>query len=133
LPDIEAELVALCWTVIAGCFGGPPPMRPGLALADRAWQIVRAGRRRDRRRQSRSCPLTVDVPADSGGGRPGLEMLSGGVSDAVRHGELGLRPSRSVYLTRVVGQSTVEAGELLGYQAGVLRAVRSRAERTLAA
>jgi hypothetical protein len=136
LADAEAELVAACWAAIAACVDGRPPDRPGLVLVDRAWEAVRAGRRRDRRRHDRCSPLPLDTPqapAAVSVGRPVLEVLAGEVTDAVRQGRLGLGGARAVYLTRVSGLSTAEAGAVLGCGAGVLRAVRSRAERRLAA
>jgi hypothetical protein len=131
LVDAEAELVAACWAAIAAC-AGVPPDRPGLVLVDRAWETVRSGRRRLRRRDDRHAPLTVEVPAASSG-RPVLEVLAGEVTDAVRHGRLTQGAGRVLYLTRVSGLSTAEAGRLLGCGAGVVRVWRCRAEHRLAA
>ncbi|MDQ6613420.1 MAG: hypothetical protein M3083_01300, partial [Actinomycetota bacterium] len=66
-------------------------------------------------------------------GRPTLEVLAAEVTGAVVADRLGLRAARAVYLTRVSGLSTVEAGRLLGCGPGVLRVSRARAERRLAA
>jgi len=134
LADAEAELVAECWAAIAACTGARPPDRPGLVLVDRAWETVRAGRRRDRRRHDRCCPLPVETTAAaSSPGRPVLEVLAGQVTDAVVDRRLNIPSARAVYLTRVSGLSTAEAGLVLGCAPGVLRAVRSRAGRRLAA
>jgi DNA-directed RNA polymerase specialized sigma24 family protein len=133
LADAEAELVARCWTAIAACGQGPPPGRPGLALVDVAWQSVRVSRQRQRRQDALLCPLPADLPEVAHGGRPTLEVLAGQVTEAVVEDRLALRPAQAVYLTRVSGLSTVEAGRLLGCRPGVLRMVRSRAERRLAA
>jgi hypothetical protein len=132
LFDAEAELVACCWAAISS-WEGPPPGCPGLALVDRAWQEVRVVRRRQRRRDSRLCPLPPDVPAVAAVERSTLEVLAGQVTDAVVGDRLALRPAQAVYLTRVAGLSTVDAGALLGCSPGVVRVIRARAERRLAA
>jgi DNA-directed RNA polymerase specialized sigma24 family protein len=103
-----------------------------LVLVDRAWETVRAGRRRQRRLEGRLVSWPVEVPA-AAGPRPALEVLAGAITDAVGAGRLSVPAARAVYLTRVAGVSTAEAGRMLGCGPGVLRAVRSRAERRLAA
>jgi hypothetical protein len=133
LADAEAELVGACWAAIATFAGGPPPGRPGLVLVDRAWETVRTGRRRQRRLEDRLVSLPVEVPAAAAGPRPALEVLAGVITDAVSTGRLSVPAARAVYLTRVAGLPTAEAADLLGCGPGVLRAVRSRAERRLAA
>ena len=136
VADAEAELVAACWAAIAAASDTPPPGRPGLVLVDRAWGQVRTIRRRDRRRDSRLVALPDGVPvvvACGGWGRPSLEVLAGEVTGAVTAGRLGLRPARAVYLTRVAGLSTGEAGARLGCGAATLRTMRARAEHALAA
>jgi hypothetical protein len=132
LADAEAELVAACWAAVAAC-DGVPPDRPGLALVDRAWETVRTGRRRARHHDDRTTVLPVDIPAAAVSGRPVLELLAAAVTDAVVAGRLTVPAARAVYLTRVSGLSTVEAGRVLGCGAGALRVVRSRAEHRLAA
>jgi hypothetical protein len=131
LADAEAELVGACWSAIATFAGGPPPGRPGLVLVDRAWETVRAGRRRQRRLEDRLVSWPVEVPA--AGPRPALEVLATAITDAVGTGRLSVEAARAVYLTRVAGLPTAEAADLVGCGPGVLRAVRSRAERRLAA
>jgi hypothetical protein len=133
LADAEAELVARCWAAIAACGQGPPPCRPGLVLVDAAWEQVRAGRQRQRRYGARCCPMPTDLPAVTDAGLPVLDRLAVRVTEAVLDDRLSLRQARAVYLTRVAGLSTLEAGELLGCGPGVLRVMRSRAERRLAA
>jgi hypothetical protein len=135
LADAEAELVGACWAAIASLAGGPPPGRPGLVLVDRAWETVRTGRRRQRRLEDRlvSWPVAVAAAAAAVGPRPALEVLAGVITDAVSTGRLSVPAARAVYLTRVAGLPTAEAADLLGCGPGVLRAVRSRAERRLAA
>jgi RNA polymerase sigma-70 factor (ECF subfamily) len=133
LADAEAELVGACWAAIADFAGGPPPGRPGLVLVDRARETVRAGRRRQRRLEDRLVPWPVADPAAAAGPGPALEVLAGAITDAVAAGRLSVPAARAVYLTRVAGLPTAEAAELLGCGSGVLRAVRSRAERRLAA
>ena len=135
VADLESELVAACWAAIVAAADGdsPPPDRPGLVLVDRAWSQVRTGRRRQRRHDTHDVPLPADLPAAARDGRPVLEVLAGEVTGAVTSGRLGLRPARAVYLTRVAGWSTIEAGGLLGCGAASLRTLRARAEHALAA
>jgi DNA-directed RNA polymerase specialized sigma24 family protein len=132
LADAEAELVAACWSAIAAWGDERPPDRPGLVLVDRAWETVRVGRRRDRRHGDRHVAWPEEMPAVAAG-RSGLELLAGQVSDGFRDGGLGLRAARAVYLTRVSGLSTVEAGQLLGCRPDVVRVLRSRAQHRLTA
>jgi DNA-directed RNA polymerase specialized sigma24 family protein len=55
------------------------------------------------------------------------------VTAAVTERQVPLRQAQAVYLTRVAGWSTTEAGRLLGCDPAVVRVLRARAAARLAA
>ena len=140
LVDLEADLVTSCWTQIRTVMadGGPPPDRGGLALVDRAWQKTRDRRTRDRRRDARTaltqpdllerCPNTDNTGDGNGlgGGLAARDLLA-----TLTAPSLSGAPVRALWLTRVAGYSTVEAGAMLGATPGVVRVWRCRAARRL--
>ncbi|MHB1534753.1 MAG: sigma factor-like helix-turn-helix DNA-binding protein, partial [Acidimicrobiales bacterium] len=65
--------------------------------------------------------------------RSAAELLAVEVARAVQEGRITAAAARPVFLTRVVGFPVAEAAERLGCSPGVIRALRSRAERRLAA
>lgn len=138
VTEMEADLVAGCWEAVAELAGqvtagGPIPARVGLRLVDRARESVRGPRRRVRRAQAHQQPLDATTARVAVPGRSGCEALSVEISRAVRAGRLRHAEAAPLFLTRVVGFDVAEAARRLGCSAGVLRAVRSRAERRLIA
>ena len=137
LQSMEADLVAECWAAtsrLAGqvASGHPLPARLGLRLADAAVEAVRVPRRRDRRHAARTVPLT-HAAHGMARARTAADELALEVADAVRAGRLSLTAARPVFLTRVAGFDVADAAKRLGCTPGVVRAVRSRAERRMVA
>lgn len=133
LADLEAELVAGCLAIITTPQPGPPPLRPGLAVVDRAWVKVRDRRARDRRRAEHEAPPPEQRPLVASDSTPGPVLLAGRLNTAVAAGEVTPKEAQSIYLTRVTGLSTSEAAKALGTTPGVIRVLRCRAAERLAA
>jgi hypothetical protein len=132
LVDLEADLVAECWTVIRRVMAdGPCPDHPGLALPDRARLAVRNRRTTEIRRAGRT---SVDGPPDVGwigDPRSSAGLLAAAISEATAAGVLGAGPARAVFLTRVIGLSPTEAATRMGTAPGSVRALRSRGAHRL--
>jgi len=139
LAVMEVDLVAECWVTVArlaaeAAAGGHIPPNPGLKLVDAAREAVRVPRRRERRAATRQVPLSDSYyPAAIADPRSAADRLAAELGDAVRHRRVSLAAVRPVFLTRVAGLDVPEAARQLGCTPGVLRAIRSRAERRLAA
>jgi DNA-directed RNA polymerase specialized sigma24 family protein len=138
LADLEADLVAECWSQIRQAMtdGDPDPDRAGLVLVDRARSTVRNRRTTERRRAQRHTTELAQndqAAGRAGDPRPGLSLLAGAISEAHRAGRLGEAPARALFLTRVVGLSTDEAAQQLGTGPGAIRVLRSRAALRLSA
>jgi hypothetical protein len=147
LADVEADLVTETLTVIRGLMGdpGPPPLRPGLLIVDRAWLAVRDRRRVTTRRHTHHDPPdTSGTPrpdrgdqgdrgdrGDHGDPRTGADLLAAAISDARTAGTVGAGPARALFLTRGLGLTTIEAAVELGTGPGSVRALRSRAARQI--
>jgi hypothetical protein len=138
LAAMEVDLVAECWAAIARladviAVGGEPPARVGWWLVDAAREAVRVPRRKERRAAARATVLGDSTPAVTCDPRTSADRLAVELAQAVREGRVSLAAVRPVFLTRVAGFDTTEAALRLGCTPAVVRAIRSRTERRLAA
>lgn len=139
LSVMEADLVAECWVLVAGLAarvadGSTLPDRLGAWLVDEAREPVRVPRRRELRAVARRGPLIdCNSLASSGDPRTAADRLAVELGEAVRARRITRSAVRPVFLTRVAGYPVAEAARRLGWTPEVLRALRSRAERRLAA
>jgi hypothetical protein len=137
LAVLEADLVSECWaavaTLAAGVAGGEAvPPKLAFAIVDRARAAVRAPRLRELRSARRQVRLEAHMLSLVGDDKaPAVEELAKQIGAAVKAGHLSVSAARPVFLTRVAGYSTVAAGDQLGLNPAVVRALRSRAERAL--
>lgn len=138
LRHLEADLVTECWVVVTqwserAARGEPLPSPLTLAIVGEARHRVRTPLRRELRRSAKNVGLdhldNVSAPAP----RSVPELLCREIGSAVRAGRISAVAAKPVLLTRALGYSTSEVGALLGCSAATVRAVRSRAERSLVA
>ncbi len=138
LVVMEADLVAECWSAAARladtiAAGGSLPPRVGWWLVDAAREAVRVPRRKERRAAARQAFLPDSTPAAVLDPRTGADRLALELAEAIRQGRVSLAAVRPVFLTRVAGFDTTETARRLGCTPAVVRAIRSRTERRLAA
>ena len=138
LEAMETDLVAECWVATARLAaelagGRTSPPRVSWWLVDQARERVRVPRRRELRAAARQVRLPDSAPARNSDPRTTAERLAIELADAVHQGRVSLAAVRPVFLTRVAGFAVPEAAQRLGCTPAVVRAVRSRAERCLAA
>lgn len=139
LSVMEADLVAECWIVVARlaehvAAGSALPDRLGAWLIDEAREPVRVPRRRELRAAARRAPMSdCNRLASPGDPRTAADRLAVELADAVRARRVSRSAIQPVFLTRVAGYPVADAARRLGCTPQVLRALRSRAERQLAA
>ena len=139
LDGLACDLVSACWSATAGvaasvASGGSMPASVVWSVLDAAVEEVRVPRRRELRRRAASVPADVAGRCHASlGGRSGEDLLAGLVLDVARSGRLNRRGVTALFLTRAAGWDVAEAAGLLGCSPGVLRALRSRTARLLAA
>jgi hypothetical protein len=137
LAVLEADLVSECWASVitlaarvASGEGVPPTV--AFAIVDRARAAVRAPRLRELRAVERRVGLEDHIGYLAGDDKAlPTEELAKQIGAAVRAGYLSVAAAQPVFLTRVAGYSTSEAGKQLGHSPAVVRALRCRAERAL--
>lgn len=137
LDGLASDLLSACWSGVAGLAGlssagEPLPGRVVCYLVDGAVEAVRVPRRRERRRAG----LRSAFVETAGCGLPARsveEELAVVLVDAVRDTTLSRAAAVPLFLTRVVGVDVAETARRLGCTPAVVRAVRSRAARRLAA
>lgn len=138
LAVLEADLVSECWGAVALLYsnldaGGPLPGRVSLTLVAAARHSVRTPLRRELRAAARRDEVEQLAGFSAAEERPVAEQLADEIGRAVRAGRISATAAAPVFLTRVAGYSTVEAAKALGHSPATLRALRSRAERSLVA
>lgn len=135
---VAADLVAAAWIVTSRMAeevtrGIPVPDRVGLRLVDEAREMVRVPRRRERRIADLSVPLDRMPDTATPGDFVDEESLAAVIAGAVREGKLSRSLAAPVFMTRVAGFGVAETAERLRWSESMVRAMRWRAERRLAA